>query len=136
MLDDLDLNQYAAALPIYEGKICLITNRTGKQWIIPKGTPEPNKPLAQIALTEAWEEAGVIGYLSPEPIGTFLYRKSGLIRCVLTWVLQVTEVFDVWPEDYLRDRRWETPNDAVNFIKNKGICDLIRQLPEWGEEDH
>ena len=129
MFDELDLEQQAAALPIHEGTICLITSSNGRRWIVPKGCMEHGCTSGEIALQEAWEEAGLSGVLSEEPIGSFTYEKTGITRYVVTWLLYVTEIADSWLEDF-RERRWETPTDAVDLVSDDGLRALIEQLTE------
>lgn len=112
MFDDLDLENQSAAIPLYEGKICLISSRNGRRWIIPKGCMEGGCTSGEIALQEAWEEAGLAGILGDEPVGSFTYQKAGLVRHVVTWVMHVTEIADTWMEDFRehggsrRKRHW------------------------------
>jgi len=51
------LVRQAAAIPILCGQVCLVSSRSGKRWVIPKGCLEPGKTAAEIALLEAWEAA-------------------------------------------------------------------------------
>ena len=70
--------QQAAAIPVRMGQVCLVTSRSGKRWVIPKGCLEPGKTAGEIALQEAWEEAGIVGVLQPDPVGSYLYDKAGI----------------------------------------------------------
>ena len=80
----------------------LITSRETRRWVIPKGHIEPNKSAGRIALQEAWEEAGLVGVLRPEPAGSYLYSKFNNLYHVTVFVLDVTEAAEEWPEDTLR----------------------------------
>ena len=80
----------AAALPMRDGEVCLVTSRNGKRWVAPKGCMEPGKTAGEIALQEAWEEAGLAGALDPEPIGSYFYVKDGLTFHVIVFLMQVT----------------------------------------------
>ena len=42
-------------------KVLIITSRTTKRWIIPKGWMQPKLGASGSAAVEAWEEAGVLG---------------------------------------------------------------------------
>ena len=59
------------------GQVCLVTSSSGKRWVVPKGCMEPGKTAGELALQEAWEEAGLVGVLQPEPVGSYLYEKFG-----------------------------------------------------------
>lgn len=43
------------------GQVLLITSRDTGRWVLPKGWPMRGRSMAQAALIEAWEEAGVEG---------------------------------------------------------------------------
>src|SRR5262249_58219316 len=98
------LLRQAAAVPLRGGQVCLVTSSSGKRWVIPKGCMEPGKTAGEIALQEAWEEAGVVGVLQAEPVGSYLYEKYGNEYFVTVFVLQVTEASEDWPERALRQR--------------------------------
>jgi len=56
-------------------RVCLITSRGTKRWIIPKGWPKPPFEPYEQAAREAEEEAGLVGEISTDPIGSYTYRK-------------------------------------------------------------
>ncbi|MCS6851834.1 MAG: NUDIX hydrolase [Gemmataceae bacterium] len=120
-----DAIRQAAAIPILSGQVCLITSSSGRRWVVPKGCFEPGKTAADIALQEAWEEAGLIGVLRGEPIGHYHYEKLGRRYHVTVFVLDVTEVADDWPEMKLRQRRWLSGERAIARIQEPDLRDLI-----------
>ena len=124
----------AAAIPVKDGQVCLVTSRSGKRWVIPKGCLEPGKTAGEIALQEAWEEAGLLGLLNPEPVGTYLYEKFGNNHFVTVYLMTVTEATDEWPEHSLRERAWLNPAQAVNRIEDKGLKEIIRAVVEESAE--
>jgi 8-oxo-dGTP pyrophosphatase MutT (NUDIX family) len=121
-----DVILQAAAIPFRAGKVCLVTSSSGKRWVIPKGLMEPGKTAGEIALQEAWEEAGLAGLLQPEPVGSYLYSKYGNTYHVTVFLMQVTEAADTWPEAMLRQRAWLTPAQAVLRVQEPGLRELIR----------
>ena len=123
------MSERVAALPIREGQVGLITNRSGKNWIIPKGWPEVDLTDPECALQEAWEEMGVDGRISSEPVGSYVDLKYGEPRFILVFLLHVTEIFDEYPEDF-RDRIWVDPEEAVQLVKAEGLRDIIREVCE------
>src|SRR3984957_15454272 len=78
----------AAAIPIRGNKICLVTSSNGKRWVVPKGLIDPGHTAAETALNEAWEEAGLVGVLSKDPVGTYLYSKLGGTYHVLVYMMR------------------------------------------------
>src|SRR5579864_7280130 len=97
-------------------RLCVVTSRGGKRWVVPKGCLEPGKTAAEIALQEAWEEAGLVGLLQPEPIGTYLYEKAGFTCHVTVFLMNVTEAADHWPEQDFRQRCWLRIEQALSRI--------------------
>jgi 8-oxo-dGTP pyrophosphatase MutT (NUDIX family) len=121
-----DCIHQAAAIPVQGGQVCLVTSSSGGRWVVPKGHLEPDKSAGQVALQEAWEEAGLVGVLRPEPAGSYLYSKFNNLYYVLVFVLDVTEAADDWPESNLRRRVWLDPAEAVARVQEKGLQELIR----------
>ena len=118
--------QQAAAIPLRSGQVCLVTSRNGKRWVIPKGCLELGKTASEIALQEAWEEAGLVGLLQPDPVGSYLYDKNGVTCHVLVFLLHVTEVREEYPEHDFRERAWVSPTEAVARIEDRGLREIVR----------
>ena len=116
----------AAAIPIKDGQVCLVTSRSGRHWVIPKGMLEPGLTPAEIALQEAWEEAGLLGLLT-KAVGTYRYEKYGGTCLVTVFPMQVHEVRDDWPEADVRRRIWLDPDDAVDWVEEEGLREILRQ---------
>src|SRR5713226_5366109 len=116
----------AAALPLRRGRVCLITSRNGKRWVIPKGLIEPGQTAGESALQEAWEEAGLTGVLQPEPLGSYLYAKWCGLCHVTVFLMQVSDEAEVWPEQDLRQRSWVSLAGALERLDDSGLCDILR----------
>jgi 8-oxo-dGTP pyrophosphatase MutT (NUDIX family) len=121
-----DLMRQAAAIPVSGGRVCLITSRSGKRWVIPKGCLEPGKTSGEIALQEAWEEAGLVGVLQPEPVGSYVYEKANLTCHVTVFVMHVTATAAQWPEQEVRERVWLTLAQALQRVEEPALRELIR----------
>jgi len=130
MAGESDCIRQAAAIPIRDGQVCLVTSSSGSRWVIPKGHLEPGKTAGQIALEEAWEEAGLVGVLRPEPVGSYLYTKFNNVYQVTVFVMDVTEMAKEWPEDSYRRRIWLDPAEAIDRVQEKGLRELIRAAVE------
>jgi 8-oxo-dGTP pyrophosphatase MutT (NUDIX family) len=126
MADSIPWIPQAAAIPIKDGRVCLVTSSSGKRWVVPKGLIDEGKTAGEMALQEAWEEAGLVGLLEGEPVGTYLYAKYGGTCHVTVFLMQVTEIADEWPERGLRQRRWVRPAEAVRLIDDEGLRLVIR----------
>lgn len=109
-------------------KILLITSRSHKRWIIPKGIIENDLSPAESAVKEAYEEAGIRGKLYPNPIGKYKFNKWGGTVTVAVFLLEVTRIFAHWPESSFRERKWVSIQDAAELVDIKGLKDIIRKL--------
>ena len=138
MSDDQDIPvrlQYGA-LPYRLGKsgeveLLLITSRTTRRWIIPKGWPIKARKPWQTAEIEARQEAGVCGVMGKAPVGRFRYRKlldedGRLVPCEVTvFPLRVTRTLAKWPEQAERDVRWMTPAKATSVLADPELRAVV-----------
>src|SRR5262249_42140620 len=118
----------AGAIPVRNGRICMIRSRGGKGLVIPKGRLEFGRTPEQMALQEAWEEAGVIGILLPNAVGWYRYEKAGRRFEVLTFLMEVTNVVKQWPECQWRSRHWMLPAEALTRVRQPGLRKLLGRV--------
>jgi len=116
-----------------EAEVLLVSSLDTKRCIVPKGWPMRGRTLAEAALREAWEEAGVKGHVHAEPIGVFHYvkrRKNGLEqRCkVLCFVVDVEGLDDDYPEAKRRARQFVSPKAAAKRVQEPELKRLLRTL--------
>ncbi|HUR52698.1 MAG TPA: NUDIX hydrolase [Gemmataceae bacterium] len=116
----------AAAVPFSEGRVCMVTSSSRRRWVLPKGLIDPGHTPGEAALVEAWEEAGLLGTLDPEPLGSYVYEKLGRECHVLVYRMTVTEVRDAWPEKGMRERVWLAPLDVLERVEEPGLRDILR----------
>jgi 8-oxo-dGTP pyrophosphatase MutT (NUDIX family) len=125
--------QYAA-LPfrLEEGspQVLLITSRETRRWILPKGNSHPGQPPFESAAREAYEEAGVTGWISTGPSGRFAsfkrLRNGTVAPCLIkVFLLEVREELPDWPERSQRDRRWATPGEAALLVGEAALTELL-----------
>ncbi|MCV2893513.1 NUDIX hydrolase [Lentibacter sp. XHP0401] len=115
-------------------EILLVTSRDTGRWIIPKGWPIDGKNAPEAALQEAWEEAGVRkGKVTGKALGLYNYDKElkgGLPVAVETLVfpVQVTEMRDEYPEASQRTRKWVSPAEAANMVREPQLQDMLLAL--------
>lgn len=119
------LQQVAALVYRYQAEelqVLVITSRGTGRWVIPKGWPQIGRTLAETAAREAYEEAGVRGEISSQPIGTFEYSKSDLPpECinqftVAVYALHFVERAKDWPEREQRICEWISPHQAAERV--------------------
>lgn len=130
-------NRQCAALPFrLVGTIplvLLVTSRETRRWIVPKGWLKKSVSPGAMAAREAFEEAGVLGTVGADPIGTYCYLKrlpdgSAVLCNVAVFLLEVTQVLAEWPEMDQRERRWLRAGDAAALISDSGLSPLLRDL--------
>ena len=121
------LVEQAAALALWKGRVCLVTSRSGKRWVVPKGCLERGKTADEIALQEAWEEAGLVGEVR-EAVGSYEYRKAGKRHAVTVFVMEVHDAAGKWPEHGWRERRWVRPEKALTRIREVGLRKLLQTI--------
>ena len=83
-------------------EVLLVTTRGRGQWMVPKGWPKTDTPDAEMAGVEAYEEAGVRGSVSPDPVGRFHFEKrigpGTVMECVATvYALEVSGLDPEFP---------------------------------------
>jgi 8-oxo-dGTP pyrophosphatase MutT (NUDIX family) len=123
-----ELVRQAAAVPLRAGQVCLVRSSSGKRWVVPKGCMEPGKTAGEVALQEAWEEAGLTGLLRPEPVGSYVYDKAGLTCHVVVFVMHVSHAAEEYPERWLRERVWVGLAQAPLRVEEPGLRDILRAV--------
>jgi len=115
-------------------EVLLVTSRGTGRWIIPKGWPIRGLNSPEVALREAWEEAGVLkGKSDAQPVGTYTYDKqldSGVALPVETLVypVSVEAMRDNFPESHERKRMWVRLSDAANMIHEPELKTILRHF--------
>ncbi len=112
-----------------EIEVMLITSSTGKRWVIPKGLIEPDMTPQDSAAKEAWEEAGLLGKVFPDLLGTYEYQKSGYTCQVEVFLLEVQAVLEIWPEASKRKRQWVSIPKAIKRVNEQELKQILADLP-------
>ena len=123
----------AAAIPHRDGRICMVTSRRRVRWVIPKGRIDRGHTPVEAAEVEAWEEAGLVGTLHHEPVGSYRYEKLGRKHLVSVFVLEVAIEHPTWPECQERAREWVTIAEALKRIDEPGLRAILRAVSSAGE---
>lgn len=111
-------------------EILLVTTRTTKRWLIPKGWTMDGMADYAAAEIEAFEEAGVRGEISPDHVGSYGYLKvlrSGKAKHVdvKVYALRVQTELDDWPERGERQRQWFDKAQALAMIGEPELLPII-----------
>lgn len=104
--------------------IMIITNTSGKSWILPKGQPEDHLNKSQVAELEAYEEAGVTGKIINSKLREEFKRDDGIT--LIIYPLLIKEILDVWPEKDMRERRLVSIKEALNLVTKKEHLKAIK----------
>ncbi|WP_339770557.1 NUDIX hydrolase [uncultured Pseudosulfitobacter sp.] len=120
---------------VMDGKvqILLITSRGSGRWIVPKGWPMDGQTPGEAALTEAWEEAGVLGKVDWRPVGLYSYSKSvdddSDMPCVaMVYPVRVKSLAKTFPEALERKRRWVGRKKAARLVEEPELAQIIRDF--------
>jgi 8-oxo-dGTP pyrophosphatase MutT (NUDIX family) len=131
-----------AALPVRRARdgsfeVMLITSRETRRWIIPKGWPMKGLKDHRAAAKEAEEEAGVVGTVRKEPIGSYSYwkrRAAHFELCqVAVYLLEVKGQLPRWREQHQRESRWFLPWEAADRVDEPGLREIIAGLGHLAE---
>lgn len=114
-------------------EVMLITSRNTRRWVIPRGNPIGGLLPHLSAAREAYEEAGVIGHISEEAIGSYKYLKvlkggGGRPTRVYVFPLTVATQLATWVESGQRNTRWFSLAKASKAVRERGLRRLIEQL--------
>lgn len=118
------------ALPyaVVDGRMAflLVTARRSGRWIFPKGAIEPDLTAWDSAALEAYEEAGVLGEVEQEPIGSYRAAASaGKLIDIDLYPLRVTQQLDSWKEKGQRLRHWVTVRESRRLLAHRELADLV-----------
>lgn len=136
--DDESRSQYGALCwRAHRGQIevLLITSRDTGRWVIPKGWPMGLLPPDIAAAQEAWEEAGVNGRVSGEPLGVYTYDKivklGEALPCAVTvYPLRVDRLTARFPERKERRRKWFAVAKAARKVAEPELRAMFLRLAD------
>lgn len=128
MIEVVPAMRQAAAIPIRNGKICLVTNTSGRRWILPKGHVPPGTSAPILAACEAWEEAGLLGQIADQASCRYQMQKSGHSYEVEVFLLLVTRCVSDWPERRNRRRCWVSIEQAAKQLEPEVLRQAVLSL--------
>jgi 8-oxo-dGTP pyrophosphatase MutT (NUDIX family) len=117
----------------HRAEFMLVTSRETRRWVIPKGWPKKGKSPHRSAAREAFEEAGVLGAVGRQPIGSFSYKKrlqnGASVECkVRVFPLEVKRQTKQWPEKHERQVKWLSASKAAAKVKDAVLSKIIRRV--------
>jgi 8-oxo-dGTP pyrophosphatase MutT (NUDIX family) len=109
--------------------------------MIPKGWPIPGLEPHESAAREAFEEAGLVGRVHPETIGSFRYSKrlgtGRQVRCTVeVFPLHVDHQRQYWLERGERETRWLSVKKAASLVAEPELRKLLLRFdPDRNSSD-
>ncbi|WP_161556174.1 NUDIX hydrolase [Mangrovicoccus ximenensis] len=129
-----------AALPIRTDakrgtRVLLVTSRDTGRWVVPKGWPMDGKKPWAAAKIEALEEAGALGSIRDEPLGSYFYEKQRddgpALPCRVTvYPMIFTKLKKRWKERKQRKRRWVSARQAARMVNEPELKDIFRAMAD------
>ncbi|MEQ5871540.1 NUDIX hydrolase [Sagittula sp. NFXS13] len=133
-----EIGEQIAALPLRwvdDGRVrvLMVTSRDTGRWVMPKGWEMDGKKPWRAAEIEALEEAGAVGYIASETLGTYRYPKimkdGRIVPCtVRVYPMIVQKLKPDWKERKQRDRRWFTPKAAAKRVAEDELAEILMSL--------
>lgn len=130
--------QQIAALPMRWKKdgtfqVLMVTSRETKRWVMPKGWTMDGKKPWTAAEIEALEEAGAVGYIGREVLGTYTYKKrmedGSSLKChVDVYPMVVEKLKSNWKERKERKRKCFSAKGAAKRVNERQLAELLRTL--------
>jgi len=134
IIEDMEIIKQSGVIPFFveEGifKVVMISSRSGKKWIFPKGYIEFGYTARESAAKEAHEEAGIYGEVLKKPVGSFDYHRNGLVHEVIMYPMIIEKISDLWPEKDYRTRFIVNFDEVSEYIKDKKILKLLKKVRE------
>lgn len=114
-------------------RVLLITDRNQKNWGVPKGWPVEGRVPFMSAALDAFEEAGIIGDIDPQPLTHYGYASqasdgTSLAHHVTLFAMRVRGTLLHWKEHGQRQRRWFSASEAADRLENTELAGFVRQL--------
>src|SRR5215467_6423924 len=117
----------------HRAQFMLVTSGETRRWIIPKGWPKRGKSPHRSAAHEAAEEAGVLGAIGRQSVGSFSYEKrlknGRSVECeVRVFPLEVKRQRKEWPESQERRVIWLSASRAAEKVKDPVLSKIIQRV--------
>jgi phosphohistidine phosphatase len=112
-----------------QAEFLVIGSSKKHHWVVPKGIKDPGLTPQQSAAKEAWEEAGIRGEVSEEPLGHYKVEKWGAQCGVDVYAMRISEIVDEddWEENH-RQRHWLSAKKAAASLKQAELGVMLLDL--------
>jgi 8-oxo-dGTP pyrophosphatase MutT (NUDIX family) len=106
-------------------EVLLITSKSHRHWIFPKGNIKFDRSIRESAIEEALEEAGIEGVTTRVSVTKSRYIRFGVEHIVETFAMEVKKEHLDWPEKFARDRKWVTLEEAATIVEYEHLKQTI-----------
>jgi hypothetical protein len=97
-------------------QVMLVNSRETRRWVIPKGWPVHGRKPREVALCEAFEDAGLVGRIvGKRRLGRYHYAHVGRLRVD-------------WPKRAERATAWFEPAEACEMVEEGGLVEILRGM--------
>lgn len=112
-------------------QVMVVGSSKKRHLVVPKGIQTPGMTPQESAAKEALEEAGVLGDVGDESLGSYEYVKWGATVTCTVYPMLVTEVVpDADWEERHRGREWLPAVDAAERLKQPELGPMVLALAE------
>jgi len=111
-------------------QLMLVSNRKGTRWILPKGQPEREQLDVEVALDEAYEEAGIIGRVDDSPVEVLHYTSSTGDVDLHVYKMKIGHLVEDWPEQSFRQREMVDVDVALLMVRKKALRLGIKKISD------
>jgi len=118
----------SSAIPVREDLVCMVSSRSRQRWVFPKGRIEARQSASEAAIVETWEEAGLLGVITGDTVGSYVYEKYNREHHVTVYVMKVVDERADWPERGERQRQWITPAEAIRRVDEPELKAILRTV--------
>ena len=108
--------------------IVLVTARGKARWLLPKGNQHPRHTRREMALTEAYEEAGVVGTIRTKHYIDVPILKDRRRIVLRLYPMDVERILKKWPEQDGRERIVVDARKAGKLLRCKKLSDGVEHL--------
>lgn len=107
--------------------VIVTTRKHADKWIFPKGQPEADRSDREVAINEAFEEAGLIGTIQGKSI-KIKHESHGKTVQYKLYPFKVSKICRKWPERRLRKRKFVKPEKGGRQLINKPYAEALNKF--------
>jgi len=111
-------------------QVMLVSNRKGTRWILPKGQPEHWQLDVEVALDEAYEEAGIIGRVDDSIAKVIRYTSSTGDVDLHVFTMKIGHLIEHWPERFFRQREMVDTDIALLMVRKQALRLGIKKISD------